>query len=107
MSLHIETMPDDETLQAAMYGPLVLAGRFEPVTREMTYSSYGPKSGTQINVPGIAVDPAHPEGWIEPDSGRPLTFRAVGQPQPISLVPLNQIIYERYAIYWKVNTKPA
>src|SRR5579872_3887155 len=47
MDLHVAPMPDDETVQAAMYGPLVLAGRFEGVTRDMTYSGYGPKSGTQ------------------------------------------------------------
>ncbi len=32
MGLHIDPMPDDETVQAVMYGPLVLAGRFEPVS---------------------------------------------------------------------------
>src|SRR6202050_4169767 len=35
MDLHISPMPDDETLQAAMYGPLVLAGRFDAVSPEM------------------------------------------------------------------------
>ena len=29
MDLHIDAMPDKETIQAAMYGPLVLAGRFD------------------------------------------------------------------------------
>jgi hypothetical protein len=32
MSLHIDSMPDDPTIQAMMYGPLVLAGRFESGT---------------------------------------------------------------------------
>jgi len=44
MDLHIAPMPDNEHIQAMMYGPLVLAGRFEPVTNEMTYSGdYQPK----------------------------------------------------------------
>ena len=30
MSLHIDAMPDDPTLQAVMYGPLVLAGKLGP-----------------------------------------------------------------------------
>ena len=105
MGLHIDSMPDDETIQAAMYGPLVLAGRFEAVTKEMTFSGYGPKSGTQGKVPDIVADPARPAAWMEPDSKQPVTFHAVGQPQPITLVPLNQVIHERYAVYWKVKDK--
>ncbi len=106
MSLHIDSMPDDETMQAAMYGPLVLAGRFDAVTREMTYSGYGPKSGTQSKVPDIVADATLPTAWLEPDSKQPLMFHAVGQPQPLTLVPLNQVIHERYAVYWKVKHKP-
>ena len=48
MGLHVDSMPDDETIQAAMYGPLVLAGRFGTVTRDMTFSGEGPKPGTQV-----------------------------------------------------------
>jgi hypothetical protein len=107
MGLHIHAMPDDETIQAAMYGPLVLAGRFEPVTREMSYGDYGPKPGEQRKVPDITADAARPTAWIEPDARQPLTFRAVGQSQPITLVPLYKVIHERYAVYWKVNNKSA
>ncbi len=103
MGLHIASMPDDATVQAAMYGPLVLAGRFDAVTKDMTYSGYGPKSGAQSNVPDILAGPNHPASWIEPDAKRPLTFHAVGQPQLVTLVPLNQLIHERYAVYWKVK----
>ncbi len=105
MGLRIESMPDDQTIQAAMYGPLVLAGRFDAVTKDMTYSGYGPKTGTESKVPDIVADRAHPTAWIEPDSRQPLTFHAVGQPQPLTLVPLNQVIHEHYAVYWKVKNK--
>lgn len=104
MALHIHSMPDDETIQAAMYGPLVLAGRFDAVSKDMTYSGYGPKSGTQSKVPDILADPGRPAAWIEPDSKQPLIFHAVGQAQPLTLVPLNQVIHERYAVYWKVKS---
>ena len=107
MGLHIDSMPDDETIQAAMYGPLVLAGRFEAVTKDMTYSSYGPKHGTQSHVPDIVADPGHPASWIEPDAKQPSTFRAVGQPQSLALVPLYKVIHERYAVYWNVKDKRA
>ena len=105
MALHIDSMPDDETMQAAMYGPLVLAGRFDAVTKEMTYSGMGPKSEAKSKVPDILADPTRPTEWIEPDSKQPLTFHAVGQSQPITLVPLNKVIHERYAVYWKVKNK--
>jgi uncharacterized protein len=107
MELHIHAMPDDETIQAAMYGPLVLAGRFEPVTREMSCGDYGPKPGDQRKVPDITADAARPTAWIEPDAKQSLTFQAVGQSQPITLVPLYRVIHERYAVYWKVDNKSA
>jgi DUF1680 family protein len=104
MGLHIDPMPDDATIQAVMYGPLVLAGRFETVTKDMTYGDYGPKENDRLNVPDIVANTEHPTAWVEPDAKQPLTFHALGQSQPITLVPLYQIIHERYATYWKVNT---
>ncbi len=105
MSLHMHSMPDDETVQSVMYGPLVLAGRFDAVSKEMLYGDYEPKPGDQYKVPDIVADANKPTAWVEPDGKLPLTFRAVGQSAPITLVPLYQVIHERYAVYWKVNTK--
>jgi DUF1680 family protein len=34
MELHIDSMPNDETIQAAIYGPLVLARRSKEVTKD-------------------------------------------------------------------------
>ena len=107
MGLHIDCMPDDQSVQAAMFGPLVLAGRFEPVSREMTFSGYGPKVGQQSKVPDVVADPGKPTGWVEPDAKQPLTFHAVGQSQRFTLVPLYRLIHERYAVYWKVENKAA
>jgi len=107
MGLHIDPMPDDQTIQAAMYGPLVLAGRFDAVAKEMSYGDYEPKPGNQQKVPDITVNRARPTEWIEPDAKQPLTFHAVGQVQPLTMVPLYQVIRERYAVYWKVDNKSA
>ena len=107
MGLHSDSMPDDETIQAVMFGPLVLAGRFEPVTKEMSYGDYEPKPGNQRKVLDITADAARPTAWIEPDVKQALTFQAVGQSQAITLVPLYRVIHERYAVYWKVNNKSA
>jgi DUF1680 family protein len=107
MSLHIHRMPDDETLQAVMYGPLVLAGRFDSVTNDMTYGDYEPKPGDQYKVPDIVADASKPTVWVEPDGKQSLTFRSVGQSQALTLVPLHRVIHEKYAVYWKVNNKSA
>jgi len=107
MTLHVESMPDDDSIQAAMYGPLVLAGRFETVSKELSFSGMGPKRGDAAKVPDITADASKPASWIEPDPKQPLTFRAIGQSQSFPLVPLNRIINERYAVYWKVNNTPA
>ncbi len=105
MGLHIDSMPDNQTIQAAMYGPLVLAGRFEPVTRDMTYGDYEPKPGDEKKVADIVADESKPTGWIEPDAKQPLTFNTVGQSQALTLVPLNKVIHDRYAVYWKVDNR--
>jgi DUF1680 family protein len=107
MDLHISPMPDDETLQAAMYGPLVLAGRFDPVSPEMMYGDYEPKPSDQFKVPDIVADPAKPAEWLRPDLKQPHTFETVGQASPLTLVPLYRVIHERYAVYWKVGGKSA
>ena len=107
MALHIDSMPDDEKTQAVMYGPLVLAGRFDTVSKDMQYGDYEPKPTDQYKVPEIVADVNHPTAWVEPDGKQPLAFRAVDQSQAITMVPLYQIIQERYAVYWKVNNKRA
>jgi DUF1680 family protein len=102
MNLRIESMPDDETIQAVMYGPLLLAGRFDAVTKEMLYGDYEPKPG-DFKMLNIVADPNKPTGWLQRDPKQALTFHGVGQSQALTLVPLYQVIHERYAIYWKVN----
>ena len=103
MRLHIDSMPDDENIQAVMYGPLVLAARFDRVSKEMTYGDPEPKSTDVYRVPEIVGDKTRPTAWIEPDARQPLTFRTVGQSQALTLVPLYKVIHERYAVYWKVK----
>jgi DUF1680 family protein len=105
MSLHIETLPGDETQQAAMYGPLVLAGRLgtEGLTKEMFYSEWSPGlHGDPIPAPAITASPKEPVGWLKLASDEPLTFQTVGQEKPITLIPLYKLFGERYAVYWKV-----
>ena len=105
MALHTAPMPDDERVQALMYGPLVLAGRLgaEGLTEAMQEGGMSAEiKGTPAAVDDIVADPAGPP-WAEPVPGQPLTFRATGQKKDVTLVPLHAIHGERYAVYWSVR----
>jgi DUF1680 family protein len=101
MDLHTAPMPDDEHVQAVMYGPLVLAGKFEKVAKDKRYGEMQSKPTDHFQAPEIIATPSKP--WVQKDSGQPLTFQAVGQSQPITLVPLYKVLDERFAVYWNVK----
>lgn len=104
MQLHAAPMPDDESIQAAMYGPLVLAARFEEMPREKWYRPFRDdekeKQAPALQITGKLDDPA---SWLEPNGK--LSFRTVGQGQESTLVPLYRIVHERYSMYHKVTKK--
>jgi uncharacterized protein len=103
MHLHAAPMPDRETLQAAMYGPLVLAARFEQEPREKWYRHFTSEEKQEpmstLQFKGKVEDPA---SWLEPSNGK-LTFRAVGQTTSAVFVPLSKIVHERYSAYHEVS----
>ncbi len=110
MTLHIEQAPDDKQVQAAMYGPLVLAVRqgFEGLTNSMIYGDSGPwESDEGYPLPTVKLhDAASKSGadamWVERVEGSrdyPLQFRTKGQGPIHTLVPLNLILDERYSVY--------
>jgi len=104
-------MPDDPTIQAVMYGPLVLVGRLgtegltpdilraEP-TKPRTVPEY---KGEPVPAPAFASRGDDPSAWIHPVPGRALEFRTAGQTRDVTLVPFYTLIDERYATYWKVT----
>jgi DUF1680 family protein len=112
MSLHVDAMPDDDTLQAVMYGPLVLVGKMgtEGITAEnrraeptapRTVPDY--KNPAPPTAPEIRASSADPASWLEPVPGRHLEFRTIGQARQVTFVPLYQIFDERYGTYWRVR----
>jgi uncharacterized protein len=97
MNLHMEAMPDVASVQAAMYGPLVLAGELdsEGLTEKTIVGPEGPEMPkTPIAMPVL-------RGAVK-TGGQPLTFHASGEGQDIRLAPLNSIQDKRYSIYWRV-----
>ena len=110
MRLHAAPMPDDPSLQAVMYGPLVLAARLgtagltaESLRAGPTRPRKVPEYGAEpIAVAPIVARSRDPSSWLRPVAARALEFRSTGQESDLTLVPLNRIFDERYAVYFKV-----
>ena len=106
MALRAEPLPDDRTLQAFCYGPLVLAGDMgnEGLTPAKIIGPEGPEmEKTLFAVPELKAAGAELASWIKPDGATPLAFRITGQSNEIHLTPLNSIFDKRYSIYWRVG----
>jgi DUF1680 family protein len=103
MQLHAAPMPDKESLQAAMYGPVVLAARFEAEPREKWYRHFAAQEkqepGPALQFKGKLDDPT---SWLEPAGGK-LAFRAASQNQAVAFVPLSSIVHERYSVYHEIH----
>jgi uncharacterized protein len=113
MELHAWQMPDDETVQAPMYGPLLLAARHEEAPRDRWYRDTGPferrpRGSGPPSPPPLPAAVGKIEdvtSWVQTAGNQPLTFQAAGESQTATLVPINQILHERYDVYWKVAPK--
>jgi DUF1680 family protein len=127
MQLTVEATPDDPTLQAFLYGPLVLAGDFgaEGLTKDMLVGPNSPRvrwprpDGAPAPNPNQNPNAARmaplppvdftlkaggkdPGSWIKP-AGKPLIFQVAGQNRNITLSPINSIFDKRYVVYWQVS----
>jgi len=106
MALHTESMADDHSLRALLYGPLVLAGDLgkEGLKQDLQIGPEGPelKKAPPAQIPEFvgAQKPLHE--WIKPGD-QPMTFQTVGQKQNVSLKPFYQLNRDRYSLYWKVT----
>jgi DUF1680 family protein len=121
LTLRIVSAPDEKDVQAAMYGPLVLAALLgtDGLTTSMIYGGSGPR-GFDDGYPMPTVDlrprmhrdtnghmtaatPPPPDTvWFEQTEVSPqypLRFHTRGRGPTHTLVPLNQIMDERYSVY--------
>ncbi len=105
MGLRIEAMPDDPSMQAFLYGPLVLAGDLgtEGLTPQLITGPLGPEIRDHpLAVPAFRAAGPDPNSWIRP-ADKPLTFRTSGQQKDVLLAPFDSIFGRRYSIYWQVS----
>ena len=106
MHLHGAPTPDKEDLQGVMYGPLVLAAKFEEEPREKWYRHFTAQE-KQEAAPGLKVKGkvGEPSSWLEPSASSKLNFQTTGQPQVVTFAPLSSIIHERFSVYVEVSGK--
>ena len=112
MSMHTSPLPDNPNIQAAMYGPLVLAAQLETagvsgVPRDLQYGPMGPeeKKLPALEMP-VVIRKAN-ANWFEPVATASQKFQTVGQAKTTPMLPLYRISNERYSVYWNVQEAAA
>jgi DUF1680 family protein len=105
MRLTREVLGDDHTMQAFLYGPIVLAGQFPmgELSFALLHNNEEPKvKDAPLAVPVLAAKGDTLEHWITPVDGEPLTFRTSGtHREQVTLKPLNES-WQRFNVYFQV-----
>jgi hypothetical protein len=111
MELRQEPLPGDDSVTAALYGPLVLAADFGAAPSDEAYriihsgDTVPKKLPAADPLPKVAADPgAETEQWIQVESKEALRFTAVGESQKHQLMPMYQINDQRYSVYWQMQS---
>jgi hypothetical protein len=108
MSLRLESMADDPSVVALLYGPIVLAGDLgdKGIDSTLRYGPSAPPLGKirTVAVPAFVCGKNQILASVEPVADAPLHFRTagIGQPEDVSLVPFYQVFKDRYTVYWKI-----
>jgi DUF1680 family protein len=107
MALSVSPTPDDPSLQAILYGPLVLAARMGTAglgPNVLRAEPTKPRSIPEYKGDGLPTPSLTGRApWIGAQ-GKPLAFQTTGPGERRELVPLYQVLDERYSVYFKVPT---
>ena len=108
MQLKRLSLPGDDARFALLYGPLTLAAELpgEPVTPAMQHCDYWAEPKPAIHtqpapIPAGRNDAGNTLDWLHPVPGQPLRFTAAATTGTLTVRPLNQLLNERYAVYWR------
>jgi DUF1680 family protein len=105
MRLTRHVLGDDSTMQAFLYGPVVLAGQFplEQLSFALLHKNEEPKvKDAPLAVPVLAENGDRLEHWIVPVDGQHMTFRVAGTGgEQVMLKPLNES-WQRFTVYFRV-----
>jgi DUF1680 family protein len=107
MQLRRERLMDDESMQAFLYGPVVLAGQFPmgDLSFDLLHSNEDPRvKDAPIAVPSLASRGEAVDQWILPVEHKNLEFEVTAKTgERVHLKPLNQS-WERFAVYFQVES---
>ena len=110
MALHQEPLLGDESIQAALYGPLLLAADLGAAPGDEAYRIIHSGETVPKNLPAaeplpkVATDPeVRTDHWITVDSKEDLRFTAVGESAKHQLMPMCEIGDQRYSVYWQLQ----
>jgi uncharacterized protein len=98
-SLRLESMPDDSSRVAVMYGPLVMAGDLgtlkDSASRDPMY------------VPVLLTQERDPSAWMKPVEGKSNTFLTMntGRPRDVEMKPFYTFYDRRYSVYFDLFTE--
>ena len=111
MELHQEPLLGDDSISAALYGPLVLAadlgaGPTDGPMKVIHGRDTEPKDApAPLPLPKTAVSPSTgTRQWVQVDSPSGLRFTADGEGAKYQLMPMYQIADQKYSVYWKMQS---
>ena len=106
MGLRSESMPDDHSQRAILYGPIVLAGDLgrDGLNDDLRIGPEGPelKKAPALAIPQFSAAQKSLDDWIRPGN-QPLVFQTSGQQKDVLLRPFFQLRDARYSLYWKFS----
>ncbi len=111
MSVRQEFLPGDDSIAAALYGPLVLAADLGPDPGDGPMRVIHGGETLPQNLPAAVPLPkaataqdADAKEWVRVESASELRFTATGEGEKYDLVPMNRIRDQRYSIYWQTGS---
>ena len=111
MALRQEPLHGDDSVAAALYGPLVLAADLGAVPNDESYRIVHGRDTVPKNLPAASPLPkaaAPSDGdaqeWIQVESPSELRFTAAGPDAKSQLMPMYQIADQRYSVYWQLQS---
>jgi DUF1680 family protein len=112
MQLRQESLPGDNTIAAALYGPIVLAADLGAAPSDDAYhvihsgDTIPKKLPAASALPSVAAAPdAETNQWIQAESTSDLHFTVTDESTKHQLMPIYEIADQRYSVYWQMQSK--
>jgi uncharacterized protein len=96
MRLAFSPAPDQPSVQAVSYGPVVLSGLYGASYAAASSGDANPASGMPLPV----LDAASVRRTV----AQPMTFEATADGNPITMVPVARAQHEHFTVYWQTAT---